>query len=197
MKKVLFLAALLLVSFSGIAQAQSSKRDAEKKEKKEVREIKRQEQRALETIQDSVAYSAAIQALKSQSFVVEATNVVFRNGITRFVSSNTNFVSANDGKGIVQTAFNNFMYTPNGIGGVTVQGTISGVRWNQDKDGNIYYDYNIQGIAISATVSIVLTGGTNQASVTINPNFSGNTLIMTGNLVPYDQSNIFQGTRVW
>ena len=197
MKKVLFLAALLLVSFSGIAQAQSSKRDAERKEKKEVREIKRQEQQALETIQDSVAYSAAIQALKNQTFVVEATNVIFRNGITRFVSSNTNFVSVNNGQGIVQTAFNNFMYTPNGIGGVTVQGTVSGVRWNQDKDGNIYYDYNIQGIAISASVSIVLTGGTNQASVTINPNFSGNTLIMTGNLVPYDQSNIFQGTRVW
>lgn len=197
MKKVLFLAALLLVSFSGIAQAQSSKREAERKEKKEVREIKRQEQRALETIQDSVAYSAAIQALKNQTFVVEATNVIFRNGITRFVSSNTNFVSVNNGQGIVQTAFNNFMYTPNGIGGVTVQGTVSGVRWNQDKDGNIYYDYNIQGIAISASVSIVLTGGTNQASVTINPNFSGNTLIMTGNLVPYDQSNIFQGTRVW
>ena len=71
MKKVLFLAALLLVSFSGIAQAQSSKREAERKEKKEVREIKRQEQRALETIQDSVAYSAAIQALKNQTFVVD------------------------------------------------------------------------------------------------------------------------------
>ena len=38
----------------------------------------------------------------------------------------------------------------------------------QDKDGNIYYNYGINGIAVSATVSIVLTGGTNQASVTIN-----------------------------
>ena len=28
----------------------------------------------------------------------------------------------------------------------------------QDKDGNIYYNYGINGIAVSATVSIVLTG---------------------------------------
>lgn len=193
MKKVLFLAALLVVSFSGIAQAQSSKREAEKK----VREEKRQQQKALESIQDTIAFDAAVQALKSQSFVMEANNVVFRSGIMRFVTSNTNYVSVNDGQGIVQTAFKNFTYSPNGVGGVTVQGTVSGVRWNKDKDGNIYYDYNIQGIAISATVSIVLTGGTNQASVTINPNFSGNTLMMNGTLIPYDQSNIFQGTLTW
>lgn len=194
MKKVLFLAALLLVSFSGIAQAQSSKREAEKKEKKEVREVKRQQEKALEAIQDTLAFNAAVQALKSQSFVLEANNVVFRNGITRFVTSNTNYVSVNDGQGVIQTAFRNFTYSPNGIGGVTVQGLVTGVRWNQDKDGNIFYDYNIQGIAVSATVTITLTGGTNQASVNINPNFTGNTLIMNGILVPYDQSSVFQGT---
>lgn len=64
----------------------------------------------------------------------------------------------------------------------------------QDKDGNVYYNYGINGIAVSATVSIVLTGGTNQASVTINPNFSGNTLTMNGYLVPYNESSVFQGT---
>ena len=63
-----------------------------------------------------------------------------------------------------------------------------------DKDGNVYYNYGINGIAVSATVSIVLTGGTNQASVTINPNFSGNTLTMNGYLVPYNESSVFQGT---
>lgn len=197
MKKVLFVAALLLVSFSGIAQAQSSKREAEKKVKKEVREEKRQEQRALEAIQDTLAFNAAVQALKNKSFVLEATNVVFQSGLMRYVSSNTNYVSVNNGEGIVQTAFTNFVYSPNGIGGVTVRGTVSGERWNQDKDGNIYYDYNIQGIAISATVSIILTGGTNQASVTVNPNFTGNNLMMNGTLIPYDQSNIFQGTLTY
>ena len=114
----------------------------------------------------------------------------------RFVSSNTNYVEVNDGQGIIQTAFTNFVYnwSPNGLGGVTVQGNVNGISMRQDKDGNVYYNYGINGIAVSATVSIVLTGGTNQASVTINPNFSGNTLTMNGYLVPYNESSVFQGT---
>ena len=197
MKKVLFLAALLLVGISGLAQAQTSKKEAEKKERKEAREEKRKQEKALEAIQDTIAFDQAVQALKNGSFVLEAKNVIFRNGIMRFVSSNTNFISANDGNGIVQTAFNNFFYSPNGLGGVTVKGSVSGIRMNKDKDGNIFYSMNIQGIAISATVDIVLTGGTNQASGTINPNFSGNTLTFTGIIVPYSQSTVFEGTSLY
>ncbi|WP_178797851.1 DUF4251 domain-containing protein [Bacteroidaceae bacterium] len=194
MKKVLFLAALLLVCFSGVTNAQTRKQREEAK--REAWKKERKEQKALEAQQDSVAYYQAIEALKSGSFVLEADNVVFRNGIMRFVSSNTNYVEVNNGQGVVQTAFTNFVYnwSPNGLGGVTVQGNVNGVNMRQDKDGNVYYNYGINGIAISATVSIVLTGGTNQASVTVNPNFSGNNLTMNGYLVPYDQSTVFQGT---
>lgn len=197
MKKVLFLATMLLVGVAGLTQAQTSKRDIEKKDKKEVREEKRKQAKALEAIQDTIAYQSAIQALKDGSFVVEAGNVIFRNGIMRYVSSNTNFISANDGQGIVQTAFNNFFYSPNGLGGVTVKGSISYPKLSIDKDGNVFYSMSINGIAISATVDIVLTGGTNQVSATVNPNFSGNTLTFTGDLIPYDQSSVFQGTTLY
>ena len=176
MKKVLFLAALLLVCFSGVTNAQTRKQREDAK--REAWKKERQEKKALEAQQDSVSYVQAINALKNGSFVLEADNVVFRNGIMRFVSSNTNYVEVNDGQGIIQTAFTNFVYN----------------CMRQDKDGNVYYNYGINGIAVSATVSIVLTGGTNQASVTINPNFSGNTLTMNGYLVPYNESSVFQGT---
>ena len=78
----------------------------------------RQEKKALEAQQDSVSFMKAIDALKNGSFVLEADNVVFRNGIMRFVSSNTNYVEVNDGQGIIQTAFTNFVYnwSPNGFG---------------------------------------------------------------------------------
>ena len=178
MKKVLFLAALLLVCFSGVTNAQTRKQREDAK--REAWKKERQEKKALEAQQDSVSYVQAINALKNGSFVLEADNVVFRNGIMR----------------IIQTAFTNFVYnwSPNGLGGVTVQGNVNGISMRQDKDGNVYYNYGINGIAVSATVSIVLTGGTNQASVTINPNFSGNTLTMNGYLVPYNESSVFQGT---
>ena len=194
MKKVLFLTTLLLLSFTVTTFAQSSKearaarREALKKE--------REERRALEAQQDSVAYLKAIEALKTGSFVLEANNVTFPNGITRYVSSNTNYVQVDNGEGIVQTAFSNFAYTPgpNGLGGVTVEGNISGLKMKEDKDGNYFYSYTIQGVAISATVFITLTGGTNQASVNISPNFNNNNMTMTGVLLPLDKSDVFQGT---
>ncbi len=194
MKKVLFLTTLLLLSFTVTTFAQTSKearaarREALKKE--------REARKALEAQQDSVAYFKAVEALKTGSFVLEANNVSFPNGITRFVSSNTNYVQVDNGEGIVQTAFSNFAYSPgpNGLGGVTVEGNISDLKIKEDKDGNYYYSYSIQGIAISATVFITLTGGTNQASVNISPNFNNNNMTMTGVLLPLDESDVFQGT---
>lgn len=194
MKKVLFLTTLLLLYFTATSFAQTSKearaarRDAIKKE--------RAAQRALEAQQDSVAYLKAIEALKTGAFVLEADYVNFPNGITRYVSSNTNYVQVDNGDGIVQTAFTNFAYSagPNGLGGVTVEGRVSDLNMKEDKEGNYYYSYSIQGIAVSATVFITLTGGTNQASVQISPNFNNNNMTMTGRLLPLDESDVFQGT---
>lgn len=194
MKKVLFLTTLLLLSFTATTFAQTSKEA--RAAKREAIKKEREARKALEAQQDSVAYFKAIEALKAGSFVLEADNVTFPNGITRYVSSNTNYVQVDNGEGIVQTAFSNFAYSPgpNGLGGVTVEGNISGLKMKEDKDGNYYYNYTIQGIAISATVFITLTGGTNQASVNISPNFNSNNMTMTGLLLPLDESDVFQGT---
>ena len=194
MKKVLFLTTLLLLSFTVTTFAQTSKearaarREALKKE--------REARKALEAQQDSLAYFKAVEALKEGAFVLEADNVTFPNGITRYVSSNTNYVQVDNGEGILQTAFTNFAYNPgpNGLGGVTVEGNISGLKMKEDKDGNYYYNYTIQGVAVSATIFITLTGGTNQDSVSISPNFNSNNMTMTGRLLPLDESDVFQGT---
>lgn len=194
MKKVLFLTTLLLLGFAVTTFAQSGKET--RAERREALKKERAERRALEARQDSAAYFKAVEAMKNGAFVLEANNVTFPNGITRFVSATTNYVQVDNGEGIVQTAFNNFAYTPgpNGLGGVTVQGNISGLKMSEDKDGNVFYSYTIQGIAISATVFITLTGGTNQAGVQISPNFNNNNMTMTGYLLPLDESDVFQGT---
>jgi hypothetical protein len=91
-------------------------------------------------------------------------------------------------------------FHPNALGASShgriflVQGNINGLKMKEDKDGNYYYNYTIQGVAISATVFITLTGGTNQASVQISPNFNNNNMMMTGRLLPLDESDVFQGT---
>lgn len=194
MKKVLFLTTVLLFCFVATSLAQTSKES--RAARREALKKERDARRALEAQQDSVSYLKAIEALKTGSFVVEADFVSFPSGITRYVSSTTNYIQADNGEGIVQTAFNNFAYTPgpNGIGGITVEGNISGFELKEDKDGNYSCNYMIQGVAISASIFITLTGGTNQASVQISPNFNSNNMTMTGKLLPLDESDVFQGT---
>jgi hypothetical protein len=196
MKRFVLLSTLFCFLFSSVVSAQSTRKEREEAWRK-ARTERREKEKALESIQDSIAYSQALEALKQGSWVLEANDIMFRSGIVRYVSSSTNYVSVNDGNGVVQTAFTNFIYSPNGLGGVTVQGSVSGVSMNMDKDGNVYYNCSILGAGISATLNLTLTGGTNQASIYVSPNFNGNTLTMNGNLVPYESSSVFQGTPLF
>jgi len=194
MKKFIALVALVLVSASTMMYAQESNAAARRAERKAERDAERAKLRAEEEVQ--VAYQQAVQALKNKQFVLEANQVVFRNGMSAFVTSNTNFVLMNGNRATVQTAFNTPYPGPNGIGGVTVDGNSSDMKMNIDKKGNVNCSFSVQGIGISAQVFINMSSGNNTASVSISPNFSNNNLTLNGNIVPLDQSNIFKG-RSW
>lgn len=197
MKRVMFILTLLCLVGSEVEMMAQSTRKEREQAWREARAKRRAEAKALEAVQDSVAFVQAVKALQEGSWVLEADNVVFRNGLMRFVSSNTNYVALKNGEGTVQTAFNNFVYSPNGLGGVTVQGSVSDRKISRDKDGNVYCNFSIFGGAISATLNLTLTGGTNEASIYISPNFNGNTLTMNGYLLPYSEATIFQGITSW
>lgn len=196
MKRVFCLTIFSCMLFATSSFAQSGRGERGRSWRAE-RERHRTEMRAVEQHQDSVAYAEALSALKAGNWVLEADNINFFSGITRFVSSSTNYISCNDGEGIIQTAYANFTYSPNGLGGVTVQGNVSDGRMSMDKDGNVYYSFSIQGSAVSATVYVTLTSGTNQASAMVNPNFTGRSMTFDGFLVPYSRATVFQGMPQW
>lgn len=196
MKRVFCLTIFSCMLFATSSFAQSGRGERGRSWRAE-RERHRAEMRAVEQHQDSVAYAEALSALKAGNWVLEADNINFFSGITRFVSSSTNYISCNDGEGIIQTAYANFTYSPNGLGGVTVQGNVSDGRMSMDKDGNVYYSFSIQGSAVSATVYVTLTSGTNQASAMVNPNFTGRSMTFDGFLVPYSRATVFQGMPQW
>ena len=52
---------------------------------------------------------------------------------------------------------------------------------------------NVTGIGINAQVEIYMFPGTNQASATVYPNFNSNTVWLSGTIVPYENSNVFEG----
>ena len=195
-KRVLFiLLALFAVQVSLFAQEKKMTR----KEKEAAWRAERLKKRAQEERQimhnDSVQYVQAINAIRNGSWALEASNVTFNNGVTRFVTESTNFVSVDDGQAVVQTAFNNTnVNSPNGLGGITLEGRILGEELKMDKEGNVYYNYSIQGAEISATVNVVITSHTNQATATVNPNFSSRQMTLSGYIYPYDSAGIIEGT---
>ncbi|MBQ8673550.1 MAG: DUF4251 domain-containing protein [Bacteroides sp.] len=197
MKKFIAMAALLLVgTIAGSLYAQESSSAQRRAERKAKRDAERARLKAEEQVENEISYEDAVAAIKDNQFVLEANQVQFRNGQTAFVNSNTNFVLVNKSNGTVQVAFNTVYPGPNGIGGVTVDGTVSDMQTTTDKKGNVNCNFSIQGIGISAQIFVTLYSGSNTATVSISPNFNNNTMTLNGNLVPLEQSSIFKG-RSW
>ena len=186
--------ALLAVQVSLFAQDKKMTR----KEKEAAWRAERLRKRAQEERQiirdDSIQFVQAINAIRNGSWALEASNVTFNNGVTRFVTASTNFVSVDDGQAVVQTAFNNSnINSPTGLGGITLEGRVIGEELKMDKEGNVYYNYSIQGADISATVNVVVTANSNQATATVNPNFNSNQMTLSGYIYPYDTAGVIEG----
>ncbi len=152
-----------------------------------------QQRREINELTDSIAGVQAAAAVKNQDFVLEADQVTFKNGNTVFVNSSTTFVSVKGNRAVVQISPSNFASGPNGVGGVTVDGSISGMQRMVDKKGNTTISFNVMGIGINAQIEIYMTPGTNRASATIYPNFNSNTVWIEGDIVPYGNSDVFEG----
>ena len=206
MKRVLLTLMVIIAGLSVNAldiNAQSnsatSRRQQEmEKWKNEMAEFKAksQQRHEINALVDSIAGVQAAIAVQNRDFVLEANQVTFKSGRTVFVDSNTTFISVKGNKAVVQISPSNFASGPNGVGGVTVNGTISGMQRMVDKKGRTTVSFNVMGIGINAQIEIYMTPGTNQASATIYPNFNSNTVWVQGQIVPYESSDVFEGTSL-
>lgn len=179
MKAIVFILSSVIILLAG---CKSNLDPAEKAAKKQMEEA-----------EERMKYNAAIKALNDREFVLEADRITFRNGQFTYVNANTNFVSVNGDKATIQLAFNSVYAGPNGIGGITVDGSVSNVKINIDKKGNVSYSMNVQGIGVSATLDFDMVSGSNQCTATVNPNFSNNRITFSGYLYPKSESSVFKG----
>lgn len=149
MKKiVLLLAVLLFGAGSMMAQQDKSAEKVAKQAEKEAKKAEKAAKKAAEEAEANALFEQAVQALKNKDFVLEADRIEFKRGSFVYVTPNTNFVSVKGEKATIQLAFNTPAAGPNGIGGITVDGTTSGVQMKTDKKGNVMYEMNVQGIRL-------------------------------------------------
>lgn len=190
MKKILFLLAILLIG-TGAMMAQDDKTS-----QKEAKKAEKEAKKATEQAEQMALFEQAKQALENKDFVLEAERVEFKRGSYVYVTPNTNFVSLVDNRASIQLAFNGGRPGPNGIGGITVEGNISNYEIKTDKKGNVTVNMMVQGVAVSASVSIRLIHGSNRCLATVNPNFNSNRVTFNGFLYPSEESNVFKGRSI-
>jgi hypothetical protein len=154
------------------------------------------EDHKLNDIADSLASIQAIAAIRNKDFVLQVDNVTFQSGNTIFVDSSTNFIYVKGNRAVVQVSPSNFTSGPNGLGGVTVDGLLSGYQISVDKKGRINLTYNVSGIGINAQIEVYIVPGSTNAQATIYPNFNSRTLWLSGNIVPYSNAGIMEGSSL-
>jgi len=196
MKRLLFLllmSGFLLPAFEGNAQNQGNQTPTHYQEltKKQTRQVKKDLRKKAREEANQKAFEAAVEALKDRNWVLMANTLYGPRGAAIPVSDNTNFIQFKGNTVYVQLAFNGIA-GPNGLGGITVQGTPSQITSNTDKHGNITYSFYVNGIALTAQVVLNLSTGSNYANATVYPMMNGNNLTFTGVLVPTSESGIFR-----
>ena len=70
--------------------------------RQEARRAARAAHRKAEAAQQLKDFQAAVECIKSGSFVIEADQLLFPRGLSKFVSGLTNFISMNDGNHILR-----------------------------------------------------------------------------------------------
>ena len=196
MKQLLFLllvAALTLPVFESTAQTLGNQTPVRVQEltKKQIRQVKKDLRKKAREAADQKAFESAIEALKDRNWVLMANTLYGPRGAAIPVSDNTNFIQFKGNTVYVQLAFNGIA-GPNGLGGITVQGTPSQITSNTDKHGNITYSFYVNGTALTAQIVVNISAGSNYANATVYPMMNSNNLTFTGILVPTSESGIFR-----
>lgn len=198
MKKIMFILMLISVWVSGSAQNKETLQERIDRWKNDMAEFNegRRGVEQKQAVLDTLAWLQADQALRDSSFVVEADAVTFKYGTRVQVNSTTNFISMEGDRAVIQISPSYVYGGPNGVGGITVDGVVSNVSLTSDKKGRIHYSMYVTGRAVSATVSISMTPGSNRAVVVVSPTFNSNDVRLEGYLVPAGHSRVFEGTTL-
>ena len=186
---------LLLLFITGAIQANAQEgKKSELQQWKDFIENARLIARQERHLMDSIVHKKAENALQRKEFVLESDELTLKHGEHGYVNSTTNFIALHDGRATVQISPFQSGGGPNGVGGITVEGTPTGLKMETDKKGITRLSMNVTGNGISAQVTVTLSPSDNRATATIIPNFNSLNVTLDGQLVPFKESSVFKGT---
>ncbi len=145
---------------------------------------------------DTLSWLQAERAFEDSAFVLEADAVIFKYGQRVHVNSTTNFISMKGDRAVIQISPSYVFGGPNGVGGITVEGTVSNVRRTSDRKGRITFSMDVTGRGVNASVRIYAYPGSDRVLAEVSPTFNSNNVRLEGRIVPYEFSRTFEGTSL-
>jgi hypothetical protein len=188
MKKLVFIVSALMMPI--FIYSQPDQELSDKNTQKEINKEKRKAEK--KAVEDSIK-QVVTYMVENRRFVLEADYIAGKSGRRILVSSNLNFIMVDSAKAVIQLGSNNRIGS-NGIGGITVDGTISRYELNKNE--------NKKGISYTVTLFVNSTLGVydivlwiaqnGYTSATIRGITSGQ-LSYSGNLMPIELSRVYKG----
>lgn len=158
---------------------------------KEMSEAEKRQQAKL----DSIRFEIAKEAVENHRFVIVADRISGKRGYSVNVNETTNFVLVQGDKATVQFAIERGISGFNGLGGLTVEGSITKSEIKYDKKGNLNVTMFVLGSAISADIQFKLPKNSTRCDATVTSTFYGGRLVFSGELHPYG-TDIYQGVTL-
>ncbi|HDO06230.1 MAG TPA: DUF4251 domain-containing protein [Bacteroidetes bacterium] len=195
MKKLIYFISIFLVAgllFGEVAYAQS--KELTKKEKHHLERLRKKKERSMKRAISREYYT---KLLKEKYFVFQADFLIGAHGESFVLSPDINFMSVNGNKVILQFGFNNAIGW-NGVGGITVRGTLSNYQVHLGKKkNNLSMSTNMYliGPGLPPGISLnVSDDGT--AQLMVQP-AGGPPFVVYGQIVSPKKANIFVGQSLF
>lgn len=185
MKTVISITMSVLLSLTAFGQDQELSR---KEQRKLQRELKKEQQ------QEELKQKAALVELmvKHHAFVLEADRLTDKRGNVANVSPMLNFVAADSVSGVIQIGSHSYVGM-NGVGGITVEGTLANYKFSQnERNGTYQVSYNVRSSVGNYDVRMTVFPDT-RAEATVSSNWPGK-VNYSGFLVPPGSSRVWKGT---
>ncbi len=132
-------------------------------------------------------HDRAVDLLRNQVFMLKADYLTVQNRSIPGAIDNTNFIAVLGDKAVVQVS-PGMSGGPNGLGGFTVTGTITGYQLTERTNGELVASYHVSAVVGSCDITVTLAKDTPQANVIIANSMRNYRATMRGDIAPIDDS---------
>ncbi len=150
------------------------------------------EEKRAQAMRDSIEHVMTLEALQSRRYMVTADKLSFSRGKMLHVYPSTNFLLVSGDSATYQIAPANGGGF-NGVGGITVDGTISNYKERYSGKGEAFITFTLLGSGCSVDVSINLPKQGNDATVRAQASLAKYSSTLYGDVQPIDLTQVAHG----